>query len=135
MWMLQTLGLSRVGIVIRDSHGDMVAAFSKFLSVGSSFRAELLAMLHGLQFCVQHHYLAIQVESDSLSLRLMLMGTMPYAWVLLQSWPRFHKSYVLMDIICIMFIDWLILWLMPWPKRSVPMAFPARFLCLPYHII
>ncbi|KAH0776696.1 hypothetical protein KY290_008107 [Solanum tuberosum] len=53
------------GGILRNSLGEMVYAFTIPLGVGTNNRAEALAAIHGLQWCVQHGHKNIILEVDS----------------------------------------------------------------------
>ncbi|CAI9753117.1 unnamed protein product [Fraxinus pennsylvanica] len=69
MWMgatFQDLGRAGIGAVLRDSSGKVILAMSKTeICVEESEVIELLAILRGLQLCVNMGIPYLMVESDS----------------------------------------------------------------------
>lgn len=68
------------GIVLRDTHGDIVFAASLFLGTDTSFQAEVLALKHGLRHCVQNSFSPLYVVSDSQVLVRLLANRRHWLW-------------------------------------------------------
>lgn len=78
-------GHSEGGFIVRNSEGRVVAARSIYLHIGSSFRAELLALLHALDFCHQQGFTNLSFELDSM-LVVDLLRSPSLSW-------RFHSEF------------------------------------------
>lgn len=74
---LSAPGPSGVGFVIRDLASFFVAAQCQYFQIGTSFRAELLALLHTLDFYLQCGYSNLIFDLDSKVLVDMLQTTFP----------------------------------------------------------
>ncbi|KAG6538552.1 hypothetical protein ZIOFF_003676 [Zingiber officinale] len=59
-------GESAYGAIVRDHSGQVVVARQGVLGEGSNIRAELMAILRGLELCVDRQLSPIWLESDSL---------------------------------------------------------------------
>ncbi|KAG6488356.1 hypothetical protein ZIOFF_049599 [Zingiber officinale] len=59
-------GESSYGAIVRDHSGQVVVARQGVLGEGSNIRAELMAILRGLELCVDRQLSPIWLESDSL---------------------------------------------------------------------
>ncbi|KAG6488350.1 hypothetical protein ZIOFF_049593 [Zingiber officinale] len=59
-------GESSYGAIVRDHSGQVVVARQGVLGEGSNIRAELMAILRGLELCVDRQLSQIWLESDSL---------------------------------------------------------------------
>lgn len=68
------------GMIIRDSHGGLVAARSVYFGAGTSFEAEARALLHGLRLCHSLDLSSVIVESDSKALVDSLSGCTALPW-------------------------------------------------------
>ncbi|XP_071920660.1 uncharacterized protein [Coffea arabica] len=61
-------GASGGGGLLRDSNGQLLVAFSAYLGEATSLRAEVLAMLKGVQLCLGKGFLPRIVQSNSMLL-------------------------------------------------------------------
>ena len=73
-------GTSGGGGVIRASDGRVLVGYSVFLGVGTSLRAEVLALLAGLRLCGQKGFTQVRVQSDSLVLIGILQRRFQCPW-------------------------------------------------------
>lgn len=73
-------GHSGGGIVIRDSNGLCVAAFSFYLGIGTSFWAELQALKRGIQECCAKGLRNVFIAMDSKIIVDMLTGKATWPW-------------------------------------------------------
>lgn len=64
-------GESSYGFCIRDSSGDLLYAEAKSIVVATNMKAESMAIWKALQYCIKHGSSNIQLETDSLSLKLI----------------------------------------------------------------
>ena len=51
--------------MIRDGNSNSVVGFSRKIGITSSFMAEMWALRDGLLICVNHNYVAVEVEVDA----------------------------------------------------------------------
>ncbi|KAK6773737.1 hypothetical protein RDI58_028975 [Solanum bulbocastanum] len=58
---------SSYGFCIRDSSGDLLYAEAKSIGVATNMEAETMAIWKALQYCINHGFSNIQLETDSLS--------------------------------------------------------------------
>ncbi|MBA0610447.1 hypothetical protein Godav_011296 [Gossypium davidsonii] len=64
---------SAVGGVLRDSHGNWLVGFCRFLGRGFAITAELWGILHDLEIAWQKEYTKVIIESDNKSAVAMLI--------------------------------------------------------------
>lgn len=62
---LENPSQSEGGVVLRDSDANVIFATSCSFLMGSSFRAEILALKYALELCFAHHCSSFVVESDA----------------------------------------------------------------------
>ncbi|KAG6467116.1 hypothetical protein ZIOFF_075057 [Zingiber officinale] len=74
-------GESSYGAIVRDHSGQVVVARQGVLGEGSNIRAELMAILRGLELCVDRQLFPIWLESDSL-VALHIIGSSGISWEL-----------------------------------------------------
>ncbi|XP_012848003.1 PREDICTED: uncharacterized protein LOC105967963 [Erythranthe guttata] len=74
-------GMSSGGGIIRDSRGNIVAAYSSFFGHGTNNSAEFLAIVYGLRMCRHMGILHVTMESDSL-LAINAIKTKVVTWEL-----------------------------------------------------
>ncbi|XP_070007763.1 uncharacterized protein [Nicotiana sylvestris] len=79
VWMLETRGefsvkgnpgRSSVGFVLRNEDGDVVYACGKEIQEGSNSVAEARAILEALKYCVGNGYVLIELNTDSMMLKI-----------------------------------------------------------------
>ncbi|KAK5811264.1 hypothetical protein PVK06_026591 [Gossypium arboreum] len=63
---------SAVDGVLRDSHGNWLVGFCRFINRGFAITTELWAILHGLRIAWQKGYTKVIIESDNKSVVAML---------------------------------------------------------------
>ncbi|XP_058071071.1 uncharacterized protein LOC131220116 [Magnolia sinica] len=73
-------GPSASGGVCRDHLGEFRFGFSKGYGHGSSFLAEVKAVVDGLSLCFSNGYTSVDVESDSLAVVDLLSGSSKPLW-------------------------------------------------------
>ncbi|XP_059278180.1 uncharacterized protein LOC132032562 [Lycium ferocissimum] len=56
------------GGIIKDAQGKMIMAYSIHFNNGTSNSAEAKALLFGIQWCIQHNFTNIELETDSILL-------------------------------------------------------------------
>ncbi|KAL3509757.1 hypothetical protein ACH5RR_029158 [Cinchona calisaya] len=78
---LGNLGAGEGGI-IRTAHGIPVVVFSLSFSYKTNMEAEMLALLTGIQLCIDKGLLNVFIETDSLILFKMIQGHTPTPWKL-----------------------------------------------------
>nr|XP_027064415.1 uncharacterized protein LOC113690621 [Coffea arabica] len=82
-------GASGGGGILRDSDGQLLVAFSAYLGEATSLRAEVLAMLKGVQLCLGKGFIPRIVQSDSM---VLMTYSSSDAYVLGLSEERWNKS-------------------------------------------
>lgn len=70
----------RLGIQVCKKGFSRITAVANYYGLGNNFRAEVLALLHGLRRCVELGFLNVIAESDSQSLVKMLVTNDPWPW-------------------------------------------------------
>ena len=58
----------RIGVVIRNSNRSVLLAEAFYFGITTSFNAESMALLRGLQLCALHGLFSVDIETDSKSL-------------------------------------------------------------------
>ncbi|KAG6527455.1 hypothetical protein ZIOFF_009557 [Zingiber officinale] len=72
-------GLSSFGVIIRDHSGNVMMVKYGLIGRGSNVRAELMAILKGLELCVEKQFFPIWLESDSL-IALKIISASYFSW-------------------------------------------------------
>nr|XP_027093583.1 uncharacterized protein LOC113713984 [Coffea arabica] len=75
-------GMSGGGGILRDSNGQVLVAFSVYLGVNTSLRAEALALLMGFRVCFQQGFVQVRVQTDSLVLVGILQRRFQCPWLI-----------------------------------------------------
>ncbi|XP_042387015.1 uncharacterized protein LOC121978787 [Zingiber officinale] len=83
-------GESSYGAIVRDHSGQVVVARQGVLGEGSNIRAELMAILRGLELCVDRQLFPIWLESDSL-VALHIIGSSGISWELREEILRIRR--------------------------------------------
>ncbi|KAG6537372.1 hypothetical protein ZIOFF_002462 [Zingiber officinale] len=73
------LGLSSFGVIIRDHSGNVMMVKYGLIGRGSNVRVELMAILKGLELCVEKQFFPIWLESDSL-IALKIISASYFSW-------------------------------------------------------
>ncbi|KAG6490537.1 hypothetical protein ZIOFF_051835 [Zingiber officinale] len=72
-------GLSSYRVIVRDHGGNIVMAKNGTIGVGSNVRAELIAILKGLELCVENLLFSVWFEPDSLvALKMLRSSNVPW---------------------------------------------------------
>lgn len=71
---------SAYGFCIRDNSGDLLYAEDKSIWVAINMEAETMAIWKALRYCINHGFSNIQLESNSLSLKLIIRSTWKVSW-------------------------------------------------------
>ncbi|XP_075084295.1 uncharacterized protein LOC142167870 [Nicotiana tabacum] len=67
-------GPSSLGFCVRDDEGDVVYARAVDLGVTTNVMAEAKAILQGLEYCVEHDFHPLILETDSLVMKKAIEG-------------------------------------------------------------
>ena len=70
------------GGLVRDHVGKLVVAYYKEFEESDVISAEALALLHGLEICVERSFQSLQVEVDSEVLVQLVSSTCSAKWPL-----------------------------------------------------
>ncbi|KAF5454807.1 hypothetical protein F2P56_024444, partial [Juglans regia] len=81
-------GASGIGGIIRNNHGNLIHAFSSFIGIGSNNRAELLALLHGIQVCKSLSLNYVHIELDSMNVISWWKSKRCGVWYLEDFWEE-----------------------------------------------
>ena len=73
------------GGVVWDFFGNVLFGFTIFFGIRSNMEAESLALLEGVQLCSECGLNHVEVETDSKTLALMLLGKTQVPWKLWRS--------------------------------------------------
>ncbi|XP_060210685.1 uncharacterized protein LOC132637641 [Lycium barbarum] len=73
-------GPSIVAFCIRNSEGDLVHAVARRISDGSNLVAEAMALQEGFKYCVTNDLLPVILETDSMTLKMILTGHWEIPW-------------------------------------------------------
>lgn len=63
-----------------DELGDILCAKGRRLPNGTNLRAEAVAIKYGLEYCVLHEFLPMEIETDSLTMKNVLAGIWNVPW-------------------------------------------------------
>ncbi|XP_019257601.1 PREDICTED: uncharacterized protein LOC109235804 [Nicotiana attenuata] len=75
-------GRSSIGFVVRDEQGDVLYAYGKEISEGTNTTAEAKAIYEALKYCIQHGYVLIDIHTDSMLLKNVIIGEWKPPWIL-----------------------------------------------------
>ncbi|KAM3341475.1 hypothetical protein P3S68_029110 [Capsicum galapagoense] len=73
-------GRSSYVFCIRDPLGDLIYAEAKEIAEGTNIFSETIAILEAARFCVAHNVFNLILETDSLFLKNIIMGTWKQPW-------------------------------------------------------
>ncbi|XP_075102916.1 uncharacterized protein LOC142177604 [Nicotiana tabacum] len=74
-------GPSSLGFCVKDDEGDVVYARAVDLGVTTNVVAEAKAILQGLEYCVEHDFHPLILETDSLVMKKAMEGEWDPPWV------------------------------------------------------
>lgn len=61
-------GESRGGAIVRNLDAVVVWAASFYSSIGTNFQPQVMALLKGLEYCVQQHFSLVEIQTYSKAL-------------------------------------------------------------------
>ncbi|KAK6777945.1 hypothetical protein RDI58_024663 [Solanum bulbocastanum] len=73
-------GQSSYGFSIRDNRGDIIYAEAQTIGDATNMEAEIMGVLKAMQFCDTHKFQKIILETDSLTLKHMLLKQWRVPW-------------------------------------------------------
>ncbi|XP_059306402.1 uncharacterized protein LOC132057820 [Lycium ferocissimum] len=73
-------GPSSVAFCIRDSEGDLVHTAARRISYESNLVAEAMALQEGIKYCVTNDLLPVILETNSMTLEMILTGQCEVSW-------------------------------------------------------
>ncbi|PHT78744.1 hypothetical protein T459_16796 [Capsicum annuum] len=75
-------GMSLYGFCIRDERGDLVCTRAKGLELGTNIEAKAIAIKEALEYCRKELFTNFIIETDSLSLKYMILKQWKIPWEL-----------------------------------------------------
>lgn len=90
-------GPSAGAYCIRNDEGQFIYAESFDLGVTSVLMSEAVALRRGLEYCIQHQYLPVLLETDSLMLQKVLNGIWEIPWSILMEAKRINGLRINVD--------------------------------------
>ncbi|KAG6527939.1 hypothetical protein ZIOFF_010074 [Zingiber officinale] len=91
--------VSSFEVVIRDHEGQIVMAKHGQTGFGSNVKVELVAMLKGLELCIENHLLPCRLESDSM-VALKMLHAPSTCWELCNLVSKIHKLILEYQVRC-----------------------------------
>ncbi|XP_019251272.1 PREDICTED: uncharacterized protein LOC109230201 [Nicotiana attenuata] len=67
-------GRSSIGFVLRNEEGNVLYACGKEMEEGTNTEAEVQAILEALRYCVTHDYILIDLHTDSMLVKNVILG-------------------------------------------------------------
>ncbi|KAK4707129.1 hypothetical protein R3W88_033268 [Solanum pinnatisectum] len=74
------LNISTTAFCVRNDRGELVVAQARKLDICTALEAEVQAFKEGLTYCLNHHYIPLIMETDSLIIKKILDGIWEVPW-------------------------------------------------------